>query len=149
MGLIVLFFAASIALEPDARPFAHVTIFIWPLLVIFLALVVFFIFQLARFSDHQSPRRMHESLVTPLFLGAASVVVGFAGAGIELYRTLKRMAATPDNAAPLFSHVVLGSTGTLALALLIALAAGVVWFVLAGRVTKIEDAAARAYMGVK
>jgi hypothetical protein len=149
LALIVLFFVASVAFEPDARPFSHLTGFIWPILMIFLALVVFFIVQLVRSSDDESPRRLHDSLVTPLFLGAASLVVGFAGSGIELYRTLKKMAITPENAAALFSRAILGTTSTLAIALLVALAAGVAWFILAGRVAKIEDHAAQAYMGVK
>lgn len=149
LALIVLFFIASIALESDARPFSHLTGFIWPLLLIFAALVVFFIVQLARSPDHESPRRLHDNLATPLFLGAASLVVGFAGTGIELYRSFKRMALSPEHAATLFSKVVLGSTATLSIALLVALAAGVVWFVLAGRAAKIEDQAAQAFMGVK
>jgi hypothetical protein len=149
LALIVLFFVASAALESDARPFTYLTGFIWPILAIFLVLLFFFIVQMARFSDHESPRRLHDSLATPLFLGTASLVVGFAGTGIELYRTFKRMAFSPEHAAPMFSRAVLGCTATLAVALLVALAAGVAWFVLAGRVAKIEDQAAQVYMGVK
>jgi hypothetical protein len=84
----------------------------------------------------------------PLFLGAASLVVGFAGCGIEMYRSLMRMAADPERAAPLFAQTVLDVTGNLTVALLVALCAGVAWFVLAGRVTRIEDNAERAYTGV-
>ncbi len=149
LALIVLFFITSAALEPDARTFTHLTGFIWPILAIFATLVIFLVVQMVRFSAHEKPRRLHDSLATPLFLGAASLVVGFAGTGIVLYRTLMRMATTPERAAPLFASAVLGSTSTLAIALLVSLAAGVVWFVLAGRVAKIEDEAARANMGVK
>jgi len=149
LALIVLFFIASTTLDHGVRPFAHLTGFIWPIIGILLALVVFFIVQMVRFSDHQSPRRLRDSLVTPLFLGAASVVIGFAGAGIELYRTLMRMAADPEHAAPLFANAVLGSTATLAIALIIALVAGIAWFVLAGRLARLEDDVARAYMEVK
>ncbi|MCW8985379.1 MAG: hypothetical protein OQK55_08550 [Thermoanaerobaculales bacterium] len=149
LALIVLFFIASTTLDHGMRPFAHLTGFIWPIIGILLALVVSFIVQMTRFSDHQSPRRLRDSLATPLFLGAASVVVGFAGAGIELYRTLLRMAADPEHAAPLFANAVLGSTATLAIALIIALVAGVAWFVLAGRVARLEDDVARSFMEVK
>jgi hypothetical protein len=149
LALIVLFFIASTAMDHGVRPFANRTGFIWPIFGILLVLVVFFIVQMLRFSDHQSPRRLRDSLVTPLFLGAASVVVGCAGAGIELYRTLWRMAADPEHAASLFANAVLGSTATLAIALIIALVAGVAWFVLAGRVARLEDDVARAYMEVK
>jgi hypothetical protein len=149
LALIVLFFIASTTLDHGVRPFAQLTGFIWPIIGILLALVVFFIVQMVRFSDHQSPRRLRDSLVTPLFLGAASLVVGFAGAGIELYRTLLRMAADPEHAAPLFANAVLGSTATLVIALIVALGAGVAWFVLAGRVGRLEDDVARTFMEVK
>jgi hypothetical protein len=149
LALIVLFFIASTTLDHGVRPFAHLTGFIWPIIGILLALVVFFIVQVVRFSDHQSPRRLRDSLVTPLFLGAASVVVGFAGTGIELYRTLLRMATDPEHAAPLFANAVLGSTATLAIALIVALCAGVAWFVLAGKVARLEDDVAREFLEVK
>ena len=149
LALIVLFFIASTTLDHGVHPFAQLTGFIWPIIGILLALVVFFIVQMVRFSDHQSPRRLRDSLVTPLFLGAASLVVGFAGAGIELYRALLRMATDPEHAAPLFANAVLGSTATLLIALIVALGAGVAWFVLAGRVARLEDDVARTFMEVK
>ena len=149
MALLVLFFIGASTLEHDVRPLAHVTGFIWPIFAILLALVIFFTVQMARLSDHPSPRRLHDSLTTPLFLGAASLVVGFAGTGIELYRTLMRMAADPEHAAPLFARAVLGTTATLAIALLVTLAAGVAWFVLAGRVARLEDSVAHTFMEVK
>jgi hypothetical protein len=149
MALIVLFFVTEWAIGTGFKPFAHLTGFIWPILGIFLALLTFFIVQMARFSDHPSPRRLRDSLATPLFLGAACLVVGFAGAGIELYRTLMRMAADHEHAAPLFANVVLSCTATLSIALLVALAAGIAWFILAGRVARLEDDVARTFMEVK
>lgn len=149
MAMIVLFFIAASTLEHGVRPLAHLTGFGWPILGILLTLVVFLIVQMIRFSDHQSPRRLRDNLATPLFLGAASLVVGFAGTGIELYRTLIRMAADPEHAAPLFAQAVLGSTATLAIALLVTLAAGVVWFVLAGRVARLEDEVGQSFVEVK
>lgn len=149
MAVIVLFFIASTVLDHGVRPLAHLTGFIWPIFGILIALVVFFIYEMVRFSDHQSPRRLRDNLATPLFLGAASVVVGLAGAGIELYRALMRMAADPEHAAPLFATAILETTSTLAVALIVALGAGVAWFVLAGKVTRLEDDVARTFMEVK
>ncbi len=60
-----------------------------------------------------------------------------------------RMAADPEHSAPLFAKAVLGSTATLAIALLVTLAACVAWFVLAGRVARLEDDVARTFMEVK
>jgi hypothetical protein len=149
MNLIVLFFVASLALGAGIKLFEHYNAFLWPILVIFVVLTVVFIVQMARFSDHPSPRRLRESLATPLFLGAASLVVGFAGTGIEFYRTMMRMAGDPEHAAPLFAKFVLEGTATLAIALLVAIAAGIAWFFLAGRVARFEDAAAGAFLEVK
>jgi hypothetical protein len=149
MALIVLFFVTEWVIGNGLKPFAHLTGFIWPILVIFLALLTYFTVQMVRFSDHPNPRRLRDGLATPLFLGAASLVVGFAGAGIELYRTLKRMATAHERAAPLFANVVLDCTATLSVALLVALAAGIAWFILAGRVARIEDDVTRRFMEVK
>ena len=46
MALIVLFFFAASTLDHGMRPFAHVTWFIWPILGIVIALVVFFTVQI-------------------------------------------------------------------------------------------------------
>jgi len=148
MAAIALFFIAGATFDGSIRPFAHVTGLAWAIAVILLALIVSFVVQLTRLTDRANPRRLRDGLATPLFLGAASVVVGFAGSGIEIYRTLMQMAADPERAAPLFGQTILGVTGNLTVSLLVALCAGVAWFVLAGRVTRIEDNAARAYTGV-
>ncbi len=148
MALIVLFFFAGVTVQDNMRPFAHMAGFFWPILAIFLALLIFFTVQMTRFSDQRNPRALRNSLATPLFLGAASVVVGFAGTGIELYRTLMRMAADPERAGPLFAQVILECTATLSIAMLVTLVAGVVWFVLAGRVTRLEDDVTQRFLGV-
>ena len=149
MALIVLFFIAAASLGSEVRPLAHVTGFIWPIFGILLVLVAFFTVQMARFTDSQSPRVLRESLATPLFLGAASLIVGFSGTGIELYRALMRMAAAPERAAPIFGYAVQGSISTLGIALLVTLCAGVAWFVLAGRVARLEDDVTRTFTEVR
>ena len=148
MAVIVLFFILTSALDHGVRPLAHRTVFFWPILGILIVLIVVFVVQMIRLSDPSNLRRLRDSLATPLFLGAASVVVGLAGAGIDLYRSLMRMVADPENAAPIFSRAALGTTATLSIALLVALAAGVAWFYLAGRVARIEDRAAETFTEV-
>jgi len=148
MAMIVLFLIAITSIEANWNPMRHTAVFIWPVLAIFIALVIFFVVQLLRMSNGPSPRRLRGSLATPIFLGAASVVVGFAGFGIDMYRTLMRMASNPENTAPLFARVVLEGTSTLMVALSVALVAAVVWFVLAGRVARIEDEATQSIMEV-
>lgn len=151
MDLIVLFFLATAALTVglSAHVLTQLTGFIWPIAGIFLALLVSFLIQLTRNLEGLSPRRLRQDLVTPLFLGAASLVVGFAGTGISMYRALMRMAATPEHAGPIFSRALLGATATLAAALLVTLCAGVVWFILGGRVIRLEDHATHTFLVVK
>ena len=74
---------------------------------------------------------------------------GLAGSGISMYRALMGMAADPEHAGPIFARAFLGATATFAFALLVTLAAGVVWFILAGRVARTEDDAARSYLEVR
>jgi len=148
MAMVVLFLVAMASMEANWNPLRHSAIFIWPVLAILVALVTFFVVQLVRMSNGPGPRRLRESLTTPLFLGVASVVVGFAGFGFDMYRSFMQIAANPENAAPLFARVVLEGTSTLMVALIVALVAAVVWFVLAGKVARIEDEAARAFKEV-
>jgi hypothetical protein len=148
MTLLVLFFVAAAATSADGRVLAHLTRYIWPILGILLLLVVTFTVQVTGFSGRPHPRRLRERLATPLFLGAGSVVVGFLSAGVQLYRALMRMAGRPEEAGAVFAQAVLGSTATVACALLVALIAGFLWFVLAGRVARLEDEAAEAFTEV-
>jgi protein-S-isoprenylcysteine O-methyltransferase Ste14 len=151
MDLIVIFFFASTALMvfgTNIRLVDHLTGVAWLIAGIFAALVIFFVVQLTRSQEKVSPKRLRESLATPLFLGAASVVVGFAGTGISMYRALMRMVANPEHAAPIFARAFLSATATFAVAMLVTLSAGVVWFILAGRVARSEDAAAQTFLGV-
>jgi len=151
MDLIVIFFFASAAMTIglNTRVLSYLTGFIWPIAGIFLVLLGSFFFQLTRNLEGLSPRRLRQGLVTPLFLGAASLVVGFAGTGISLYQALMRMAATPKHAGPIFSQALLGATATLAAALLVTLCAGVVWFILGGRLIRFEDHATKVFLEVK
>ena len=127
---------------------SHLTGFVWPVFGILVLLIATFAVQLTKFSDHPNPRRLRASLATPLFLGAASFLVGVTGAGIETYRTLILMVAHPEKAPTLFARGFLGITSTFAIALLVSLAAGVAWFVLAGRVARFEDDATAKYQEV-
>ena len=145
MALIVLFMIAIATLEPEWNLMFRTSVFIWPVLVILFVLVSSFALQVFRRWNETSPRRLRESLATPLWLGAASVVTGFAGSGIEMYATLQRMAGDPEHAGPLFARAVLSGTSTLMAALLVALVAAIAWFILAGRVAHIENEASRTF----
>ncbi len=148
LSLIVLFFLFLASTGNEVNPLRNANAFAWPIGVTLILLVIVFIFQMVRFSDKVNPRRHREGLATLLFLGAASLLIGFLGVGIESYRTLFRMAADPEKAGAMFSRAVIGNTSTLTIALLVALCAGVCWFVLAGRITRLEDRATKMYLEV-
>lgn len=149
MALIILFFVAVAAVEPNWDLMLHTSMFIWPVLAILGILMIFVAFQLFRGWNGASPRRLRENLATPLFLGAASALAGFVGFGIGMYSTLQRMAADPQHAGGLFARAVLSGTSTLMMALLVTLVAAVVWFFLAGRVARIENEASKTFPEVR
>ena len=133
----------------NTNPLRDAPGFSWPVVAILFALVAFFVIQMARLAGQPNPRRLRESLVTPIFLAAASVLIGCLGTGITMYRSLMEMASNPEGASSVFSGAIISCTAGLAISLLVALCAGVAWFVLAGRIIRLEDEAAKALSEVK
>jgi hypothetical protein len=139
MAAIVLYLVGGTVITLDAQFFSRTNVFVWPVLAILAALVVSSGVQVVRFSTHPNPRRLRADLATPLFLGCASLVVGFGGFAIDLYFSLRLMAVHAEDAAPISSRAIMGGVSTLMIALLVALVAAVVWFVFAGRVARLEQ----------
>jgi hypothetical protein len=139
MASIVLYLVAGAAITLDAQLFSRTSVFVWPVLAIFVALMVSSVVQMVRFSTHPDPRRLRADLATPLFLGGASLVIGFGGFAIDLYLALRLMADHAGDAAPISSRAIMGGVSTLMIALLVALCAAVVWFVFAERVARLEQ----------
>jgi hypothetical protein len=139
MAAIVLYLVAGAAITLDAQLFSRTSVFVWPVLAIFVALMVSSVVQMVRFSTHPDPRRLRADLATPLFLGGASLVIGFGGFAIDLYLALRLMADHAGDAAPISSRAIMGGVSTLMIALLVALCAAVVWFVFAERVARLEQ----------
>lgn len=148
MAAIVLFLAAGVALEIDAQLFSRTSGFIWPVLAIFVTLVVWSVVQLVRSSTRANPRRLRADLATPLFLGGASLLVGFGGFAVDLYLALKKMAVSTEDVAPISAQAILGGASTLMIALLVTLCAAVMWFVFAGRVARLEQKSTGSLMEV-
>jgi hypothetical protein len=144
MVLIVLVFFAAASLGSESSLFEHLNWIVWPIVLVLIAVVFSLIVQLVQLVDPPSLRRTRQRLTTPLFLGAASVVLGFLGSGIHMYRTLMAMVGDPQAAAPMFARAVLETTSALAVALLVAIVAGISWFVLAGRIARLENEAAQS-----
>jgi hypothetical protein len=149
MGLIVVFLLAISLIEAEwSLMLSRTNVFVWPVLAIFVALVISAAMQGFRRSNGSNHRRLRTYLATPLFFGGASLVVGFGGFAFDLYRNLMRMVHDPENAASYFARSFLGGTSTLMIAFLVALVAAIVWFVFAGRVARLEQDAVRSILEV-
>jgi hypothetical protein len=146
----IVFFLFAISLIETEWPLilSRTSAWIWPVLAVFVALVISTIIQGLRLSGRADPRRLRARLATPLFFGGASLVVGFGGFAIDFYRTLLRMAGDPTNASAYFVRAFLGSMTTLMIAFLVALCAALVWFIFAGRVACLEQKAINTVMEV-
>jgi hypothetical protein len=148
MVLIALFLAIVTVEGVDSTLVARTSAFVWPVLAILAALVAYVVVLAVRMAGERDHRRLRETLATPVFLGIASLVVGFGGLGIEVSAGMRRMAADVENAHALFARAFFGASSTLTLAIVVALLAGLVWFVAAGRVARLERRAEIAFKEV-
>ena len=149
MVVIVLFMLILVVSGLNTRLLSQTSFFIWPVVLIFILLVADGFSLLRKFSARAPLRELRSGLATPLFLGVASLVVGFGGFAIDLRRGFMRMAADVEASGPIFARAIFGGTSTLMFALLVFLCAAVVWFVAAGRVARLERAAARKFQEVQ
>jgi hypothetical protein len=148
MAAIVLAFFAAASLGSETSIFTHVNWIAWPAAAVLVAVVVSFLAQSVQLAAPPSLRRARQRLATPLFLATASVVLGFLGAGVHMYLTLMAMVTQPHAAPSMFARAVLETTSGLAVSMLVAIVAGIAWFVLAGRIARLENEATRLLQGV-
>jgi amino acid permease len=149
MAAIVVFLFAISLLETEwSLILSRTSVSVWPVLAIFVALVISCVVEGVRLSGQSTPRRLRARLATPLFFGGASLVVGFGGFAIDFYLTLWRMVGDPEHAAAYFVRALLGGTTTLMVAFLVALCSALVWFIFAGRVARVEQNAVKTVMEV-
>ncbi|MFW6201104.1 MAG: hypothetical protein ACOC8B_00880 [Gemmatimonadota bacterium] len=94
--------------------------------------------------DH-SPSRLRTGLSALLALGCASVIVGVLGFLLDTYRFAEAVAGAVDRQFVLTMRWVRQDATLLALSLLVALAAGLAWFLCLRRVIAIEAAEASLY----
>lgn len=148
MAAIVVFMFALALLGPETPMFFRSSMFVWPVLVILVVLVVTSVVQGVRVFDREPGRPRRIDLAMPVFLGSASVLIGFGGFAIDMYVAFRAMAAAPESWAPIFAQAFLGAVSTVVIALLVALVAAVAWFVLAGRVARMEKESAMSFLEV-
>lgn len=111
---------------------------------------------LALFKAHQlfvrrerSPRNLHRGLFTMLVLGFHGMLVGLIDFVIALHRAALLMSRESTAAVPLRVAEAVGhSAAVLALGILTAVGAGLVWFVLVNRVAEIEQSESAGLLAV-
>ncbi len=128
---------ALLRLDPPKEP----SVFVWPLLV--LAVLVLGaglgkLFQLYVAKDH-APARLRRGMSLLPTLAGTSAAVGLAGAVLDFYGTAAAIEADIALQGALVLGWVRRDAAMLALALLVAVAAALLWFVAAVRIARIEQ----------
>ncbi len=104
--------------------------FLWPVLAlggVLAALIVEKAFELWIKRDHRAPER---GLGAILAVSASALAVAGAGAFVEVFRLIATLEHTPELASTLLLPAVVRACALLAVAILVAGAGGLTWFIL-------------------
>jgi len=126
------------------RLFDQANAYVWPILtlaVAILALAAYHAGRLYILRRHRE-RNLRRGIHWILGLGTASLVVGFTGFTVELYRTVLRGVDDTSRALVYFVGWALGASATLIVSMFVAIVAAVIWFVIVDKVKRIEIAEA-------
>jgi hypothetical protein len=118
--------------------------FVFPVVLMTVVAIVLFVRKLYGLhirKDHDV-RRLRAGLTPLLALGAMNVLVGGYGYGIELYVALKAAAPAAGSVLPILVAWLLSGSALLIVTFLAAILCGLLWFVLANSVARIEQAEA-------
>jgi hypothetical protein len=124
----------------STRLFEQASGFIWPILGISLGAVIISVrqfFKLYIKKDHNL-RRLRDGLSYLLLLSMASLLTGFYGVSVEMYRSTKLIIADVDMTISQIVQWGISCSAMLMVSLLVAIATALVWFVLMDKVERIE-----------
>jgi hypothetical protein len=116
--------------------------FIWPVLgiaVVALAIALVKTTTLC-FKSSIEPRRQRWGLIPLIFLAITSVGLGVYGLVVELFLAARRIAADVEGMYAYIGRGLVGSSATLIVAMMVAIAISVMWFMLRSMVQRIEQA---------
>lgn len=116
--------------------------FVWPVLTIALlvaAVTLVKVYGLFVKQDHRLGR-LRRGLPLLLLLACGSFLTGLIGLLVGLYAALARFGASGDPRSAQLPATALGASATLVIALLVALVATLIWFLLMHKVKRVEDA---------
>jgi len=142
--MVLVMWSAVVVTQPGLR--RSPSVFVWPLLGLAAAVAVVGLgklFQLYVSRDH-APARLRRGMSLLPALAVASTAVGFTGAVLDLYAVTSAIEADVAHQGMLVLEWVRSDTVMLALALLVTVAAALLWFLAAVRIARIEQAEAEA-----
>lgn len=122
---------------------------LWPVAILgasVLGIALHILFGLHR-PEGGALRRAREELTILLFTGLAGMMVGVMGIFIELYLALRRLVFETGGLWPMVVTWLLRGIPVVLLGLMVALVTGLIWFVLARRITALEQEAVGYLLG--
>jgi hypothetical protein len=123
---------------------------LWPILAVGLGITAVTVRKLVQLfgSATRTPARLRGGLITLLFLGALSIVIGLTGFLAALYGVLISLSMAPEaTTIPVVLMEELGRhAAALAIGIILGMAAGLAWFLLVRRVAAIERAESAALL---
>jgi len=145
LAAILVFVAVTAGrLVLTAALFRAASAFVWPVLAsTFLAVSVLVVKYHAAYlrQDHDA-KRLRAGLMLAPGLATANLFIGMAGLWLGLYFAARRIALDSDHVPAHVSDWMLSSSATLIVSLVSALLIAILWFTLAGKIARIEEAEA-------
>jgi hypothetical protein len=143
--VIVIFIAVSIGPAfVSSTFFRDASAFIWVVTAIALIAVAFALaksYQLYIKKDH-GVRRLRTGLPSLLMLGCASIFTGWFGFIAGMYHAMSGIAGGVERPDLCIMNWLLGSVATMIASLMVAILTALLWFLLIGKVRRIERAEA-------
>jgi hypothetical protein len=137
--VILLAFELFLAfrISSDRSFFAYPSPFLWPIVLLAVAAIVFTVWKLAQIFSRQGKdvRRLRTGLGVPLFFAGLSIAIAFLGFLFHLQRFFRTNAAgAPETLFMNFAGWMVSISSLMTIGLLTAILAGMVWFALSSLV---------------
>jgi hypothetical protein len=137
--VILLAFELFLAfrISSDRSFFVYPSPFLWPIVLLAVAAIVFTVWKLAQIFSRQGKdvRRLRTGLGVPLFFAGLSIAIAFLGFLFHLQRFFRTNAAgAPETLFMNFAGWMVSISSLMTIGLLTAILAGMVWFALSSLV---------------
>jgi len=141
LGLLLFEILLALRVFSDRSFFVHPSPFLWPIAALALAAFAFTLWKLAQIFSRSGAdvRRLRTGLGVPLFCAFGSLGVAALGFLFHLQRFFRLNAdGAPESLFMNFAGWMISISSLMSVGLLTAVLAGLVWFVLAGLVSRSE-----------